>query len=99
MPSREPTCFGPPAETAMQKRRSQCDGGKTRRANASSHTAHPPGTLREAEPLPMRARADSSSADFLSPAAAQAASARAAKPLELEAGPTAVRKLIGRAVD
>src|SRR2546430_8003817 len=98
MPSREPTCFGPPGETAMQKRRSQCDGAKTRRANASSHTAHPPGTLREAEPLPRRARADSSSADFLSPAAAQAASARAAKPLELEASPAAVGKSLREAM-
>src|SRR2546425_10188760 len=98
MPSREPTCFGPPEETAMQKRRSQCDGANTWRANASSQTAHPPGTLREAEPLPMRPRADSSSADFLNPAAAQAATASAAKPLELEARPAAVGESVREAL-
>src|SRR5256885_3932867 len=98
MPSREPTCFGPAAQTAMQKRRSQCDDANTWRANASSQTAHPPGTLREAEPLPIRARADSSSADFLNPAAAQAATASAAKPLELEARPAAVGKSLPEAM-
>src|SRR5205823_11984099 len=34
MPSREPTRFGPAAQTAMQKRRSQCDDANTWRANA-----------------------------------------------------------------
>src|SRR5438445_10432166 len=87
MPSRDPTCFGPAAQTAMQKRRSQCDGANTWRANASSQTAHPQGTLREAEPLPMRPRAESSSADFLKPAAAKDTTASAANPMEHESRP------------
>src|SRR3954464_12736995 len=90
MPSRDPTCFGPLAQTATQKRRSQCAGEKTCRADSFSQTAHPPGTLRAAEPLPRRAMEDSSSGVFRNPAAAAAATARAAKPLALEARPAAV---------
>src|SRR4051794_32073085 len=91
MPSREPTCLGPAAQTATQKRRSQCEGGNTCRADSPSHSAQPPGTLRVAEPLPSRASAESSATDRSLPAAAaDAATASAAKPLELEASPAAV---------
>ena len=92
MPSREPTALGPAAQKATQKRRSQCSLGKTCRAVSLSQTAQPPGTLRAAEPLPRRASAESSSAERFCPAAAQAATASAAKPLALEARPAAVGK-------
>src|SRR5437763_1559821 len=92
MPSREPISLGPAAQTATSRRRSQCWGGKTCLALSPSHTAHPPGTLRAAEPLPRRASAESSSGDLFCPAAAQAATASAANPLALEASPAAVGK-------
>src|SRR5438105_15809041 len=87
MPSREPVSLGPAAQTATSRRRSQCWGGKTCLALSPSHTAHPPGTLRAAEPLPRRASAEGSSGDLFGPAAAQAATASAANPAALDARP------------
>jgi len=55
IPSRDPICLGPLEQTAMQKRRSQCDGGNTCRAD-SSPTPPPPGT-RGPRPVPRRASA------------------------------------------
>src|SRR5258708_8910617 len=65
---------------ATQKRRSQCDWGKPCRALSLSQTAQPPGTLRAAEPLPRRAKADSSAVVRCWPAAAPAPTAQAANP-------------------
>ena len=102
MPSRELVSLGVCAQMATTKRKSQCSGGKSWRALSSSQTAQPPATLRAAEPLPRRARADNSCGVRRRPAAAQAATASAANPLALEASPApvkAVLQMLGRGED
>ena len=60
MPSREETALRVSPQTATTRRIGTWSGGATCSATSSDHTAHPPGTLRAAEPLPSRARADNS---------------------------------------
>src|SRR5436853_7588620 len=98
MPSREETALRPSPQTATTRRTDRWAGGATCSAASLDHTAHPPGMLRVAEPLPRRANAESSDELRFWPAAAQAATASAANPLALEASPAAVGKSLRESI-
>src|SRR3989338_1941239 len=103
IPAREETFFFPASTIAITFRSSgQCVWEAICTATLSLpsafspffHPTTPPKTLLHAEPLPRRARIESSCAFKFNPAALEAAQAKAAKPAALDAKPAAVGKLL-----